>query len=109
VNIIHSSSRAYNPVGNSNPGTGSANRFAAKTGQTTAPIREVQANDRQGQSSTPEQIQYALSTVQGSKTEFDNQSNLTQKQKALNAYTDTMNLAARTRVTEAISGIDLYA
>jgi hypothetical protein len=105
VSIIHSSSLAYKPVSLHQP------QSVQNTGSTVvqAAVGEVVASDSQAQASSTDQIKHALSNSGWLSTDAQSQSNNSRTQKALNAYTQNLNLSAKHQIAETISGIDTYA
>ena len=66
-------------------------------------------NGPQAQTSSTEQIKHALSNAGWLSTDAQSQANNSRTQKALNAYTQNLNLPAKLHIAETISGIDTYA
>ncbi len=110
MNTIHSSSLAFYPVGYNQPQTGrvDSNRVekAKLEGDVTTGIAQ---NKDLPKASSIEQITAALAENGLAASNNDNQPTNSKTLKALNAYTDNRNQPAQLRVSEIISGIDLYA
>jgi hypothetical protein len=88
------------------PGSNDVNKQAAAvTTQNTSTTNEVSIQT----SSSTEHIQNVISEAGLSNTYPHKQTNNTWTQRALNAYTQNDKLAAQLRISESISGIDLYA
>ena len=105
MSIIHSSSLAYKPVSFHQP------QPAQNTGNAVvqAAVSDVVDNGSQAQASSTQQIKHALSNSGWLSTDAQSQSNNSRTQKALNAYTQNLNLSAKQHIAETISGIDTYA
>jgi len=109
VNTIHSSSLAFYPVGYSQP---KAARLDNNAEQQKKPNSDDTGIPRQNpdlpKTSSTAQIRAALAD-NGLTVSNNNQPSNSRTLKALNAYTENRNQPAQLRVTEIISGIDLYA
>jgi len=104
VNIIHSSSLAYNPVAYTKP---QAENTAAQ--QTMVNSSQTPGSGLAIQASSTNHIQNVLNEAGLSNANQYSQSNNTWTQKAVNAYIQNDKLIAQLKISESISGIDLYA
>ncbi|OQW71512.1 MAG: hypothetical protein BVN35_16170 [Proteobacteria bacterium ST_bin11] len=106
MNTIHSSSLAFYPVGYNQPRTARAdNNYEQKPNSDETGLPR-QTSDLPKASSTA-QIKAALAD-NGLTVSNNDQPNNSRTLKALNAYTENRNQAAKSRVSEIISGIDFY-
>jgi hypothetical protein len=105
VSIIHSSSLAYKPVGFNQPQPARNNG-----GEAVQPAAGDTVDVKlQTPPSTTQQIKHALSNAGWLSKDAQNQGSNFNSQKALNAYTENLNLSAKQQIAETISGIDTYA
>lgn len=105
MSIIHSSSLAYKPVSYNQP------QSLRNTGGEAVQLAAGGAMDANShaQASSTQQIKNALSNSGWLSTDAQNQTDNSRTQKALNAYTQNLNLSVKQHIAETISGIDTYA
>lgn len=110
MNTIHSSSLAFYPAGYKQPQTGRLDNIREqKATPESNPRTENRQNPDLPKTSSTAQIKAALADNGLITTNNDNQPSNSRTLKALNAYTENRNQPAQMRVSEIISGIDLYA